>query len=286
MSIDDGALRSLIEESADLQSDAMRTTTSGLAEVVEQGLDRRAAGGYDPDETRAYQIERRRLLANSIKGLGALGGTAIGAGIYEMFTSPAFADSTMDIQAGQTAASIENLAVAVYKKAAGLPFMANIPAPAGPTVVAFVTMTISQHTQHASAFNAAVTALGGKAQTGLDMTVYNGVVVPELPKLTTPLAVVNFAATLEAVAAQTYVAETSAVSDKNLRSTFASIMGVEAQHVSVLLAVSALLTAGAPQLITIPPPTASLPAAAGSLGFPNSFYGTTMARPATEGALS
>ncbi len=285
MSIDDRALRSLIEESADIQSDAMKTTSSGLADVVEQGLDRRATGGIDPDETRAYHIERRRLLATSLKGVGAVAGTALGVGLYQMFTSPAFADTTMDVQAGQTAASIENLAIAVYNKAAGLPFMKNIPAPAGPTVTVFVTQTIQQHTAHAAAFNSAVTALGGKAQTGIDMTVYNGVVVPELPKLKTPLDVVNFAAALENVAAETYAAETAAVSDKMLRATFSSIMGVEAQHVSVLLAVAALLTGNAPQLITIPPPADKLPAAAGSVGFPNSFYGLDMARPAAEGAV-
>ena len=285
MSIDEGALRSLIEESADLQSDALQTTKTGLAEVVEQGIDRQASGGYDPDETRTYHIERRRLLATSLKGLGAFAGTAAGVGLYQMFTQPAFADTTMDVQAGQTAASIENLAVAVYMKAAGLSFMKNIPSPAGPTVIVFVTQTIKQHTQHAAAFNAAVTALGGKAQTGLDMTVYNAVVVPTLPTLKAPLDVVNFAAKLENVAAETYAAETAAVSDKMLRSTFSSIMGVEAQHVSVLLAVAALLAGGAPQLITIPPPAAMLPAAAGSVGFPNSFYGLDQARPATEGAV-
>jgi hypothetical protein len=275
----------LIEESADLQSDALRTTTRGLADVVEQGQERRAAGGVDPDETRAYHMERRHLLATGLKGMGALAGTAVGVGLYQMFTQPAFADSAMDVQAGQTAASIENLAIAVYTKAAGLPFMKNIPAPAGPTVVAFVTQTIQQHTDHAKAFNSAVTALGGKAQTGLDMTVYNGVVVPALPTLKTPLDVVKFAATLENVAAETYAAETAAVSDKMLRSTFSSIMGVEAQHVAVLNAVAALLAGGAPQLITIPPPGDKLPAAAGSVGFPNSFYGLDMARPAAEGAV-
>jgi hypothetical protein len=264
----------------------MKTTKSGLADVVEQGLDRRAAGGYDLDETRAYHIERRRLLATSLKGMGAFAGTAVGVGLYQMFTQPAFADTTMDVQAGQTAASIENLAIAVYNKAAGLPFMKNIPSPAGPTVVVFVTQTIQQHTQHAAAFNAAVTALGGKAQTGLDMPVYNGVVVPALPTLKTPLDVVNFAAKLENVAAETYAAETAAVSDKMLRNTFSSIMGVEAQHAAVLYAVSALLQGGAPQLITIPPPADKLPAAAGSVGFPNSFLGLDQARPATEGAVA
>jgi hypothetical protein len=285
VSIDERALRSLIEESGDLNSDAMRTTKSGLADVVEQGLDRRAAGGFDPDETRAYHIERRRLLAKSIKGLGVFGGSAMGLGLFQMFTNPAAADTTMDVQAGQTAASIENLAIAVYQTAQGLSFMKNIPSPAGPTVTVFITQTIQQHTMHAQAFNAAVTALGGKPQTGVDKPVMDTVVKPMLPKLTDALKVVKFAAALENVAAETYVAETAAVSDKMLRNTFASIMGVEAQHVAVLLAVGALLEGGAPQLITIPPPADKLPAAAGSVGFPNNFYGVDMARPATEGAL-
>ncbi|MDQ6613388.1 MAG: ferritin-like domain-containing protein [Actinomycetota bacterium] len=285
MSVDDRALRSLIDESADLQSDAMRTTKSGLADVVEQGQDRRAAGGIDLDETRAYHIERRRLLATSVKGLGVFAGTAIGVGLYQMFTQPAFADTPMDVQAGQTAASIENLAIKVYNVAAGLPFMKNIPPPAGATVTTFVTMTIKQHTQHAAAFNSAVMALGGKAQNDVDQPVYKGVVTPALPTLKTPLDVVNFAYKLENVAAETYAAETAAVSDKMLRNTFASIMGVEAQHAAVLLAVAALLQGGAPQLITIPPPADKLPAVAGKVGFPNSFYGLDQARAANEGAV-
>jgi hypothetical protein len=64
-------------------------------------------------------------------------------------------------------------------------------------------------------------------------------------------------------------------------------MGVEAQHVATLIAVKALLSAGAPQLIALSPTVvASLPAAAGSIGFPNSFYPTSMASPASEGALA
>ncbi len=288
MAIDDRALRSLIEESEDLQTDAMRTTRSGLADIVEQGQERRATGGFDPEETREYQDNRRHLLAKGLTGTGVLAGTALGVGLYQLFTNPAFADSTMDVQAGQTAASIENLAIAVYNKAAGLAFMQNIAAPAGPTVKAFVTKTIAQHTEHAKAFNAAVKALGGKEQTGLDMPVYNTVVVPTLPTLKTPLDVVNFAAKLEQVAAETYAAECGAVTDKNLRNTFASIMGVEAQHVSILLAVSALLGANAPSLIEVPFPAekiASLPGIAGSLGFPDSFLKTDMARPVAEGAV-
>ena len=62
-------------------------------------------------------------------------------------------------------------------------------------------------------------------------------------------------------------------------------MGVEAQHAAVLMAVKALIDGGAPQLIALPPDAAKLPAAAGSVGFPDTFYKTDQARPAAEGAV-
>ena len=92
---------------------------------------------------------------------------------------------------------------------------------------------------------------------------------------------------LEQGAAETYVADVAALSDANAKKVTASIMGVEAQHASVLLAVQALLAANAPQLITLAAGNvANLPAAAGSVGFPDAFFPTDQARPATEGALS
>jgi hypothetical protein len=279
VTIDNRALTGLIEESEDLHSDAMRTTSAGLADLVEQGRDRRAAG-IDADETAAYQSERTSLLTKSLAGMGL-----VGVGLTRLFASPALAQSSMDIQAAQTAASIENLAIAVYNQAAALPFMQNIPDPAGATVVAFVTKTVEQHTDHMKAFNAAAKQLGGAEQTMPDQVVFDAVVTPALPTLKTPLDVVKFAADLELVAAETYLAQVGAVSDKMLRSTFASIMGVENQHRAILLAVGALLEGGAPELIMLGPPADKLPAAAGSVGFPDAFLKTDQARPADEGAV-
>ncbi|MBA3652814.1 MAG: ferritin-like domain-containing protein [Actinobacteria bacterium] len=264
----------------------MRTTRSALGEMVECGEERRAHGGYDRDELVAYHAERRNLLRTALKGAGVVASGIVGVGLLEALTSPAFAGSSPDTAAAQTAASLENLAVAVYKQAAGLPFMKNIPAPAGPTVVAFVTKTIAQHTDHAKAFNSAATRLGGKEQTGVDKPVFDGVVTPMLPKLKAPLDVVKFAADLELVAAETYAAETAAVSDGNLRNTFASIMGVESQHRAILLAVAALLQNNLASLVMLGPPADKLPAAAGSVGFPDSFLKTDQARPSSEGAVA
>ena len=281
MSIDERALDALIEESQDLHVDAMRTTREGLSEMVEYGQEVRSRGGFDLEENRVGNRARGKLLTTA-----GLAGVGAGATLLTLMgAQAASADTPADVAAGQTAASIEALAIAVYTKAAGLPFMQTIPAPAGPTVVAFVKMTIKQHTDHMAAFNAAVGALGGKPQTQPDAVVLNAVVTPALPTLKAPLDVVKFATTLEGAAVATYVAAVGTVSDKKLRNTFASIMGVEAQHKATLLAVGALLQGGAPQLIKIPTDPAALPAAAGSVGFPDSFATTQDARPLTEGAV-
>ena len=95
----------------------------------------------------------------------------------------------------------------------------------------------------------------------------------------------KFAADLELVAAATYAVETAAVDDANLRKVFSSIMGVENQHRAVLLAVAALLENDLADQVKIPPDLAKLPAAAGSVGFPDAFLPIDQARPTSEGAV-
>jgi hypothetical protein len=101
------------------------------------------------------------------------------------------------------------------------------------------------------------------------------------------LGVVGLALELENIAAETYVKDTTLVKSTSNKALFASIMGIEAQHVAVLLAVQALLKANAPQLISLSEPATlmALPAAAGNVGFPNAFYKTNSAAPAKQGAV-
>jgi hypothetical protein len=280
MTFDDNRMAELMEESQDLHSSAMRCTHEAMDEIVQVGTERRAAGAIEPSDP-----ARRNFLRRSLLAAGVVGGGALGASMFSRMMTTAYAASSADVMMLQTAASIENLAIAVYTKAAGLP--PTVSGAAIPTVKAFVVMTIKQHTDHANAFNAAAMQLGGMAQTKLDETVYNAVVVPALGKIKGPADVVALAQTLEDAAAQTYVKFGGAVDDKNALNAFATIAPVEAQHSAVLLAVAALIAGGAPQLITISPPVdaSKLPAAAGAVGFPNSFYKTDGARPAAEGAV-
>ncbi|MEE1788227.1 ferritin-like domain-containing protein [Streptomyces sp. SP17BM10] len=276
--IDTRLLEELTEQSQDLNSDAMRITHGALTGFAEAAGPARA--GW----------RRGGLLTALVGGAGLLGAARAAADSpspspsLSVSPSPSASASGAvtadDIRALQTAASLENLAVSVYRTAAGLPFIKD----GNTTVAAFIAKTTEQHQAHAQAFNAAATAGGGMAQTGPDPT-YKAVVDQTLPTIKTPADVVKLAISLEDVAAQTYTRNVGQVSSADLRKLFASVAPVEAQHRAVLLAVQALLAGNAADLITIPVDPAKLPAAAGSVGFPDAFYKTDNASPITEGAV-
>ena len=267
--IDERRFGELMEESSDLQVDAMKIANRDLDGYVE-------AAKEAEFEARSERRERS-LVAPALIAAGALGVTALAT------SAPAFAAASKDVQALQTAASIENLAILTYKTAYTLPFIGG--KSANGVVKAFAKMTLAQHMDHAAAFNAAVVKLGGKKQSKPDPK-YLPVVTKAVPTLKTALDVVGLAITLEDVAAETYVADTGIVSTSELRQLFSSVAGVESQHKAILLAVQALLKANAADLIALPPNAAKLPAAAGSVGFPDSFYPTKSASPVTEGAVT
>jgi rubrerythrin len=280
--LDEPELIELMEQSKDIHSDAMRRTRGDINDLINNVAPATERPKERKEEAAEFTKKRSEILGAASNGLGILGVTGLGAAMLALFSKPAFASSNTDIQILQTAASIENLAVATYQTALTLPFIGG--SNANPVVKAFAQTTMKQHQEHAQAFNAAITALGGKQQNNPDPVLLK-VVESAKPSLTSPSQVVNLALELEQGAAETYVANVAALSEARAIDVTSSIMGVEAQHVAILTAVSALLSAGAPQLITLPPPAAQLPAAAGSIGFPNAFYPTNKARPQTEGAV-
>jgi len=281
--LDDRALRGLLEESEDIQSDAMAATAEPLAELVELGHQQRTAGGPDPEESGRFRHERRRLMRSSLLAGGALAAYGFGGALLRLLETPAFADQALDVQMLQTSAALENLAVATYDTAITLPFIGGDTANA--TVKAFVATTRAQHADHAKAFNDAITKLGGKTQSNPDPVLLD-VVTKAKPTLTDAAKVVDLAITLETGATQTYQNNVAALADGNAKMVTASIMGVEAQHVAVLLAVQALLKADKAPLINLDPGNvANLPDVAGKVGFPESFQKTDMARAPGEGAI-
>jgi rubrerythrin len=287
--IDETALNGLIEQSRDTHADALRAAREPLADLVDLGRQTRAGSGPDPDENRAFAGENRRRLASVAKRAGGLlAATGLIGAIADYIGSPAFAASATDVQVLQTASSIEVLAVSTYKTALGLPYIGG--SSANPVIKAFATTTMGQHADHLAAFQSATKSLGGSEQTKPDpafVPVVNTAVtsITKASPSAGALMVIALALELENIAAETYVNNMSLLGDANAKKVTASIMGVEAQHVSTLLAVQALLKSGAAADITLPPPVGKLPAAAGSVGFPNAFYPTTNAAPASQGAM-
>lgn len=280
--LDIGEFALLIEESQDLQVDAMRGMKEPLDSIVEAGRERRATKEYAEAKRETAEVNRRRLLL----GLGAVGA----AGFVGMSASAAAAAEEGDVKALQTAASLENLAVLTYKTALTLPYLKGSSA-AIKTLGAFATMTMGQHEEHAKAFNARVKELGGEAQTKTNPK-YTPVVMDAIPGLKKggPADVVALAITLEDVATSTYVQNIQDVTDPQVRLLFGTVAGVESQHLATLYAVQALIKGDALELITVKATggatnAAKLPAAAGSVGIPETFKKTELASPVEEGAV-
>lgn len=287
MKIDNKNFESLIEESQDLHVDAMRDIRETLPALEEIREERR--GEVDTDEIDRYNATRRRLLTTA--GVGAGGLAARGllyGGLGTLFTGlmakPAYADKPLDIQILQTASSLERLAVNTYGVALGQsPQGANAPAAkavaginvasAKDVITKFAMTTQSQHDEHLKAFQAQTTALGGKKQ---DEPNPKFAPVVASADLSTPLKLVEFAATLEKVATDTYLIDLGLLQDIRSKEIMVSVMGVEAQHLAALRAVGALLGADAPQLIKIPigADLAKLPDVAGSVAFPDALEQT------------
>lgn len=281
--LNDQALSELISESRDIHSDAIKTARGTCEELAEVAAERRS-DPVNPDEITRYNTNRRSLLAGLGLGGGAVASRAlipggIVAALTGLLARPAAADKPLDVQILQTASSLEILAVATYNAALGLDFIKN----GNPVVVKFAETTMSQHNEHKQAFQAQTKTLGGTVQTNPNPK-FVPVVEEAKPNLKTPLDVVNLAVTLEDAATQTYLQNVSLLDNSTTKGLMASVMGVETQHAATLRAVKALLEANLPDLIKIPigADVAKLPAAAGSVSFPNAFEPVgTIAEPET-----
>jgi len=137
-----------------------------------------------------------------------------------------------DLAVAAVAASLENLAVYAYNaglSAATAGKLGTVP----PAVATFATTALSQHTQHAQAWNA-VLAANGKAK----VTVVNPTLAPtvnaDFAKVNNVTGLANLALTLETIAAETYQAETSMLSSAAAIGLSSSIQPVEMQHIAIL----------------------------------------------------
>jgi hypothetical protein len=195
----------------------------------------------------------------------------------------ALADQVLDVQLLQTAASVENAIAGAYDTLLGLPSLSA--SNANPLLKNLIQTARGQHVDHAKAVNDLAGALGGKAQTGSNATLAQ-TVTRARSGLTDLGPLIDLAAQLETVSMQTYQNAVGLFNDLNARRLTSSIMGVEAQHVGVLLVAKALVAGRLPDLVALDSSTgAKWPPGAVVAGFPDTFSKLDQARPVGDGAV-
>lgn len=206
-------------------------------------------------------LSRRSLLAGSL-------GTAVTA----LVARPAGADTPRDIQILQTASALELAKTAAYQRIVELDSLGK----GDKFLLTFLETTRNQHGEHAAAFRAQTTALGG-AEQGQPHPGVQEIVEEAFAGTTTALDAIRLAEQLETIATQTYLENTTQIDDPVSRQLMASVMGVESQHAAMHRVIAALLSAGSPELIALPVSPAELPAAAGSVATPDAIEPTAHA---------
>lgn len=270
-------LDELVTESRDLHSHALCETDGALEELCQTAFERRG-DPVDDHQIRRYNESRRRFLASGLAA-GLFAGSAGGA-LATMLARPAAADTPLDIQILQTAASLEAVAVSTYQAALGLNFIKS----SAPSLLLFLQTTSNQHGEHGMAFRAQTAALGAPEQTAPHPGVQQ-IVTAALPDLTDELKVVQLAEQIETIATHTFLDGIAQLDDTVSRQLMATIMGVESQHAGMLRALAALLAADSPELIAIPVNPAALPSAMGSVATPDAVEPTASAVKPDSGAV-
>jgi len=185
-------------------------------------------------------FNRRRFM--ELSGLAVVGGTLLAAcgsskksesgsatNSTAATTATTAAASKTDQTIARTAASLENFAVAVYDKAIMNAAALKIGAP----VAKAATLFKSQHDEHAKAFNAAATQLGGQPYTDPNPTAAKAFSA-QIAALKTEQDVLKLAFGLEQIAAETYQGVGMKLSTPMLRQTAMTVGGVEARHMAIL----------------------------------------------------
>ena len=139
---------------------------------------------------------------------------------------------TGDLKVVALATALENQAVGAYQaalSAAQAGKLGTVP----PAVATFITTAMSQHQDHAKAWNAVLTGAGVPAITGVPLS-NQAATTQALGQATTVAAVAKLALELEDQAAETYLFAAGNVASSGGIATAASIAPVEAMHAAVL----------------------------------------------------
>jgi hypothetical protein len=214
---------------------------SSVEEWVELNHDRRRGALSEGSVTE--MVSRRKLLIGG--GAAAIGGVLLAACSSSKATTSttkpgtatanggtSLASLTGDLKVAALAASLENLGIYAYNagiKAAVAGKLGSVP----PAIVTFAMTAKDQHTQHAAAWNAALTGAGESKVTETDPAL-TPTVNQMFGQVTDVAGLAKLALEIENIAGQTYQAAIGALSSKSAIQTAASIHPVEMQHAAIL----------------------------------------------------
>ncbi len=176
---------------------------------------------------------------------------------------------TGDLAVAAMAASLENLGVYAYKAAlaaAAAGKLGKVP----PAVATFAQTAMSQHHDHAQAWNSALTAAGKPAVTATDPALTPTVNL-KFGQVTNVTQLAQLALLIENIAAQTYQGAIPALTAASSVSVAATIHPVEMQHAAILYYVLGQY-----------PGVQGTQTNMYSSGTPLAFNPTALARPATD----
>jgi hypothetical protein len=226
----------------------------------------------------SHKISSRRTFILGAAGLGA-GGVllaACGSSSKSASTTTVPPSSsapsgalTGDLAVAATAASLENLGVYAYRAglaAATAGKLGKVP----PAVATFAETAMSQHEDHAKAWNAALTAAGKPAVTATDPAL-TPTVNQKFGQVTNVTQLAELALLIENIAAQTYQGAIPALTASSSVGVAATIHPVEMQHAAILYYVLGRypgIQGGQANMF--------------SVGSPLAFNPTALARPATD----
>ncbi len=238
MAISEAELAAMTADMEDMHHASMPAVREAIAEW--QDLSRDVASNLAQTDT-----TRRRFMLGAGVIVGGVALAACGSSNKSSSSTPTTVSSgttpgsgnstalTGDLAVVALAASLENLAVATYGSgisAAQAGKLGTVP----PAVVTFAQTAMSQHKDHAAAWNAVLTGAGKPAVTGVDTTVKTAVVDPAFAQVKDVTGLAKLALELEDVAAATYLSAIGAISTPAGIKTAASIEPVELQHAAIL----------------------------------------------------
>jgi hypothetical protein len=130
------------------------------------------------------------------------------------------------------AAALENLAVSAYEEVLRKVDIGELGA-VPPAVATFVQTAMKQHSDHAQAWNMALSRAGKPTLRDAPLSITQQQMAVLAAARSVP-DVAKFALNLENVAAQTYTAATASLSDNTAIMTAATIQPVETMHAAIL----------------------------------------------------